>query len=320
MTVQNNLPSIHAYVAEVRELCEPGIMIDANKSTSLRLSELAGAIPMLQEYAAFAETLNDENPILVEFVWRRMGSPLHNFAERLRAYRGNAGAGTNERDNVVNEGTGIFAEVFHSLALALASSEAGAIHAMPGTRRTIAELGAKVEELERDARAALETAQEAARGSGLFANLQAFANAAREHACSAKLWALGALVCAAILLVGGYLQDGPTNSDPWNTAKNLFFFGEHVFLASVVSFLMVTCVRNYRSARHNQVLNDHRTRSLQTFARLRAGAVDDKMRDAILLQATEAIFAMQASGFADGAIAVTHAHELLELVKPSSKG
>jgi len=145
----------------------------------------------------------------------------------------------------------------------------------------------------------------------------------RLHATNATRWGIAASVLAAVLVAGGLvgvLRDQPDLQGSWTLASNLFFFGERIFLASVVSFAMVTCVRNYRAEVHNRVLNDHRSRSLRTFERLRAGASDERMKDAILLQATEAIFAMQASGFADGAIGVTHAHELLELVKPNAKG
>jgi hypothetical protein len=314
---EEKLNAIRAYIDEAKELCELEVLTARNQGTPFRLPELSSATLILRNYAKIAEGIADDaDPLLVRFVWERMGGPLHELAARLKTYRETSNPTPELRNALSTHALGCFAEVYYSLALAQASIEADAIGEIPEARKKMAHLASEVDSIEREARAALKTAQDAARESGLSANLEAFANAAKEHASSAKAWALAAVGCAVMLLIGGCLQDGPKNTDAWNTAQNLFFFGERIFLASVVSFLMVTCVRNYRAARHNEVLNEHRKRSLQTFERLRAGAIADNVKDAILVQATDAIFSMQVSGFADGAIGVTHAHQLLELVKP----
>jgi hypothetical protein len=312
--------AIKANLAEAVALCTYDNITAHDQRDGLRLPELASAIPLVETYVRIAQGIDEQqHPLLVQFVWDKMGAPMHAMADRINKWAHDENANASARAALLKDSQQAFLEIYYCSALTLASIEGAAIGAIPETRTKIAAIGGKVDELERAAHAALATAQEAARESGLSANLNAFSSAAKDNESSARLWAIGALICALLLVTGGFIASAPESKDAWNTAQNLFFFGKHIFLASVVSFLMVTCVRNYRATRHSEVLNDHRKRALQTFERLRAGAIDERMRDAILVQATEAIFSMQVSGFADGAVGVTHAHELLELVKPSSK-
>jgi hypothetical protein len=93
-----------------------------------------------------------------------------------------------------------------------------------------------------------------------------------------------------------------------------------LLLATVVSLLMLTCVRNYRAARHNELLNAHRWRALATFARFRESG-EGTVSDAVLLQASDAVFSVQPSGFADrDATPGNHVTELLAMLRGNEKG
>lgn len=96
----------------------------------------------------------------------------------------------------------------------------------------------------------------------------------------------------------------------WSTAGNLSYFATHALLLSGLSFAAVVCLKNYRAARHNEIMNAHRARALSTFEDFRAGS-EGRVLDVILLQPTSAIFSMQPSGFGDtDTTGVTHLHEL----------
>jgi hypothetical protein len=58
------------------------------------------------------------------------------------------------------------------------------------------------------------------------------------------------------------------------------------------------CARNYRPNRHNYVMNKHRANALSTFESfVRAAQQDVSIKNAVLLQATSAIFAGHGSGY-----------------------
>jgi hypothetical protein len=82
---------------------------------------------------------------------------------------------------------------------------------------------------------------------------------------------------------------------------------------------MVVCVRNYRASRHNQIVNAHREGALTTFAAFRESA-EGAAGDAVLLQATEAVFSSQPTGYTEGDGSPTHVNELLRLVREKDKG
>ena len=70
-------------------------------------------------------------------------------------------------------------------------------------------------------------------------------------------------------------------------------------LLAVVYYAVIWSGRTYRSERHNTVINQHRHNALRTFETFVAASGDDATRNAVLLRATESIFAHQPSGFSD---------------------
>lgn len=74
------------------------------------------------------------------------------------------------------------------------------------------------------------------------------------------------------------------------TVPNLFVFG-------ILSFGTVWCGRNYRAESHNVVVNRHRLNALRVFPALVNATEDPRTKNAVLIGATQCIFAHQSSGF-----------------------
>ena len=68
-------------------------------------------------------------------------------------------------------------------------------------------------------------------------------------------------------------------------------------MISTLSFGVLWRARNYRAERHNETLNKHRANALMTFRAFVEGTADDRVKDAILLQAAQAAFAGRPTGF-----------------------
>jgi hypothetical protein len=60
------------------------------------------------------------------------------------------------------------------------------------------------------------------------------------------------------------------------------------------------CGRLYKAAKHQAMVNRHRSNALKTFQAFVKSSSDDQTRNAVLLEATRSIFALSASGYLDG--------------------
>lgn len=66
---------------------------------------------------------------------------------------------------------------------------------------------------------------------------------------------------------------------------------------TILFYALSICMKNYRAQKHNQIINRHRSNALITFETFNAGATDEGTKNAVLLEATRAIFRNQPTGF-----------------------
>lgn len=158
------------------------------------------------------------------------------------------------------------------------------------------------------------------------ANRQAvnFEAAADAHRQSSTYWLGISLLLSSMIIVSAVLamvygQGPPLPQSGWMMAANLSHFAARFLAISVVSFLLVAAIRNYRAAKHNQVTNDHRAKALKTFHELR-DAASGQVADAVLLHAAQAMFSTQSSGYIEGGSSIgTHITELARTVSGPPK-
>ena len=127
---------------------------------------------------------------------------------------------------------------------------------------------------------------------------------ASSHTRAGWAWLCSALGCGGLIAWYTVARFEPTILDlmkatpaPSQTAIHTMIISR-VVLMSLLSFALVWMARNYRASRHNAVVNRHRENDLKTFRAFVEGPQDDpQVRNAILLQASQSIFAPQTSGY-----------------------
>jgi hypothetical protein len=171
------------------------------------------------------------------------------------------------------------------------------------------------------ARRASESATESARKVGVTVHMTAFSTAASTHAKWAIGWAVCTVLIVTLLFSGAYhsIVDGdgpPVPEGSWHVAANLSHYLARGLAVSLGSFLLVFCTRNFRSAKHNEVINRHRAGALATHDTLRAER-GSRVDEAITLHVAEAVFTPQSSGYGDNPAQGTHVTELLNAISSS---
>jgi hypothetical protein len=169
---------------------------------------------------------------------------------------------------------------------------------------------------------ALKAAREAVALQAVATQGAHFSDAAEAYREDATFWGRCATVLGGIIIGAGIVfitcgHGPPLPKESWLAASNLSYFGARLLIVSVVSFGLVVTVKNYRAARHNVVMNEHRARALRTFEQFRNAAPEGKVQDAILLHASEAVFSVQSSGFSEAALGGTHVAEVISAMSPS---
>ena len=149
-----------------------------------------------------------------------------------------------------------------------------------------------------DAERALAAVKEQAAEAGVSTNAQIFLGDSKKYEESAKDWWWatisfgGVTVIAAVsALITAFMYHPP------DLSVTIQYVVAKILVLSTLSFSVVWCVRNYRAQKHNETLNKHRANALLTFRAFVEGTSDERVKDAILLQASQAAFSGRKTGF-----------------------
>jgi len=105
------------------------------------------------------------------------------------------------------------------------------------------------------------------------------------------------------------------------TAQSIQLGAAKLVVFAVLYFAMIWAGRVYRAASHNYVVNQHRQNALSTFeAFLKAAGEDQQTKNAVLLQATQCIFAHQGSGFGGQESETQSSPQILEIIRSVVSG
>jgi len=157
-------------------------------------------------------------------------------------------------------------------------------------------------ELEQEGREILESMRKAAAEVGVSQHATHFAVQAQEHLKTGRAWLwataiLGLLTgVAALFMVLPYLRI----TKPLDAGLGIQIAVGKLLFFSVLYFAVVWSARNHRSHMHNYVMAKHRQNALSTFQAFAKATTDEITRNAVLLKATEAIFAIGLSGYDRG--------------------
>jgi hypothetical protein len=84
---------------------------------------------------------------------------------------------------------------------------------------------------------------------------------------------------------------------------------------TLISTGVVFCIRNFSAMMHNQIVNRHRQTALTTFKIFVDGTEDPAVKNAVLLQSTQAIFAPQPTGYLKGDPEMPQVNQVTEIVR-----
>lgn len=167
-------------------------------------------------------------------------------------------------------------------------------------RQGLEAIDSKIADMDKRATIAMQRAEDAAAKAGVAKYSEAFGVEAKRHRRAAYAW-LVATVLAVGLTVGGAAAAVhwfvPDNTWTPKVAQEITL---KILAVSALSYLIVFSARGYRANRHNATVNKHRQNALTTFEKFVAAAESDQAtKNAVLLQATTAVFSPQPSGYSD---------------------
>lgn len=183
------------------------------------------------------------------------------------------------------------------------------------------DVDSKVEAILEKMNGALTEVRDAAKEAGVSKHSVHFQEEAAYFAKSAWIWLFATVLFggATLLYVVMHLEPTPANLDNPNWQQLVHHSIPRIIVLFVLSFGLVWCAKNYMAASHNLVVNRHRRNALASFQAFVQGSSLDETKDAVLLQATHAIFTPQDSGFAKGEFTPNVAGQVIEIVRGGAK-
>jgi hypothetical protein len=109
-------------------------------------------------------------------------------------------------------------------------------------------------------------------------------------------------------------------TNPISTGQSIQLSIAKLLFFSLLVGAVVWIGRIYRAHRHNYVLNRHRQNALGTFNTFVDSAHDAQTKSAVLLQATQAIFVIQPTGYISQEMDSGGLPQILEVVKTVIQG
>lgn len=176
-------------------------------------------------------------------------------------------------------------------------------------RGTLSELGDAKTALKKEADSILESmnsalvqVQDAAKQAGVAQHTVHFSEEASLSRKIAIAWLLSGIAfgLATAAYVVWHVEPALSKLPDPNAMQLIQASIPRLLVVFVLSFGMIWSARNFTSSAHNYVVNRHRSNALASFQTFVEGASKPDVKDAVLMQATHAIFTPQDSGFAKG--------------------
>jgi hypothetical protein len=233
---------------------------------------------------------------------------LSNLINKVQEFTLNQNTPGDVCNNIVTEVSNAYDNVMNPLLLPLAFTatqatdyakierEAKGYHA---TVKGEAEVLSKfITNARGEAERALAAVKEQAAEAGVSTNAQIFVGDAEKHDKAAKTWLKATIVMASITFVAAVAAlITAFVYHPESLEATIQYIVAKLLVLSTLSFVILWCARNYKSQKHNETLNKHRANALMTFRAFVEGTSDERVKDAILLQAAHAAFSSRPTGF-----------------------
>jgi hypothetical protein len=168
-----------------------------------------------------------------------------------------------------------------------------------------------------EAQTLLGVLQNQAKTTSIAAHAAVFRGEAEDYETVAQNWLLaGAGVAGVLIAVGvAHVAMAMSGEGPTTVAQAINQTVAKLIAYSALGTLTLWIGRTYRAARHNAVVNRHRANALKCFEALTLSTSDVATRNAVLLQATQSIFAPQSTGFSGHEAESTPGSQILEVYR-----
>jgi len=191
--------------------------------------------------------------------------------------------------------------------------------ALDSVNKLAAEIAQKGKTLENSAEGILNKLQETAGKLGAGQHSISFKLQSDEHKFVARVWLSITIssVVAGIYAVW-YLFLGPMKVDvaTLTPGQAIYFVASRLMLFSIISFIIYWAAKNHGAHQHNYVINKHRQNALATFQTfIEAAGSEQSVKNAVLLQAGQAIYGQQSTGYSEGVSAPATPINFIEVVK-----
>ncbi len=144
--------------------------------------------------------------------------------------------------------------------------------------------------------------------SGVISGSTQFEEEASRYLKSSRMWlagaaALGLTTAASVaILLFAYSSSSSLEALRFVTPDSTLAWSIQVAIGKVLlfsffSYLTIACLRNYRSSKHNEVLNRHRLAALGLFESFVNSAAEQSVKEAIVLAAANSAFGARSTGF-----------------------
>jgi hypothetical protein len=189
----------------------------------------------------------------------------------------------------------------------------------------------EVHKFHKQAESTLEKIRTAAGEVGVAKYAGFFKIEAKGHQTQAWAWALAAVVLAGGALVytiygfephvRSLMTEATRPNAPVPSSLLVPLAISRLVLISLLYVGVFWSIRNFSAARHNVVVNRHQQNALSSFeAFVKAAEGDPQTKNAVLLQATQSIFAPQASGYLKTDNDMPSGNHILEIVRSVTDG
>jgi len=263
---------------------------------------------------------------------RALAFEVKQLIDRMRQFTPAQANPKSDRDAVIERARAIYDGQWQKIAptLAYCTSKGGNFDGLRKQvesaevvfRKATEDAQASYKATDERAKQILRSMEEAAANVGVDNHAIQFNRQADEHKASAYFWMSSTIVLAA---VGGYLlhflfigggKPELLNAKDASTGLIVFEVVTRLMVFSFLSFGMYWSAKNYAAHRHNYVVNRHRQNALSTFkAFVAAAGVDQSTKNAVLLQASQAIYLPQTSGYTDPAGVAQQTTGIFEIIK-----
>lgn len=145
----------------------------------------------------------------------------------------------------------------------------------------------------------LDGARESVQSATLAAHAKVFGDEGDSFTVQSRLWLAATILLVALTTFLGYLNlvQVQASAQPVALAASVQVVAAKLFIAGILVASIRASLSQYRAARHNAVVNQHRSRALQSFNALVQASPDPQTKAAVLLQATAGVFGPQPTGY-----------------------